>query len=98
MARYLIRVVLHGATAVHYSMLHDQMERAGAKRRVIGTDGVVYDLPDAEYVLESAYSTTKVRDAVIAIACGAKAKPDPSVLVAAYNDLTWQLRPVPGQS
>lgn len=98
MAAYLIRVVLHGATSSHYTTLHERMLEAGAKRSIVGTNGVLFDLPDGEYVLASSYTTEKVRDGVADIAAAVKGSPAPSVLVAAYSNIAWQLRPVPGQS
>lgn len=98
MASYLIRVVLHGASPAQYHALHAGMAQAGAKRQVIGSNGVSYDLPDGEYVLWNSAAIDTVRNAVEAIARAAKAAPDPSVLVAEYTQIAWTLRPVPGQS
>lgn len=97
MANYTIRIVLHGATAGDYQRLHDAMEHRGAKRFLIGTDQVAYDLPDGEYDLETGYDTEEVRDRVVAIA--ASVRSDPSVLVTRVSGpRMWRLCPVPGDS
>lgn len=98
MAAYIIRVVLHGATAAQYAALHKGMLNGGAKRTILGANGLAFDLPDGEYVLSSSLVATKIRDIVADIARAAKTSPDPSLIVAAYTDIAWQLRPVPGQS
>lgn len=98
MADYIVRIVLHGATASHYEMLHKNMVTAGARRTVTGSDGIVYDLPDGNYVMSNTRNASDVRDAVLQIAKSAKSPPDPSVLVASYDQLSWWLYPVPGQS
>lgn len=98
MASYMIRVVLHGATAAHYTRLHEAMRKGGAGRTVTGRNGVVFDLPDGEYVLASNVPTERVRDLVCDIAASVKATPSPSVVVVSYSDIAWQLVPFPGQS
>lgn len=98
MNAYIIRIVLHGAIAAQYTKLHDLMLQNGASRHIVGSDGMKYDLPDGEYVLVSSYTVAQLRDAIVQIATSVKAKPDPSVIVAAYSDIAWQLRPFPGQS
>ena len=98
MTDYIIRIVLHGATATHYADLHQQMAEAGASRSITGASGEVFDLPDGEYVVTSTLSAAELRNRVSGIASAAKAYPDPSVIVAAYSDIAWRLRLSPGQS
>lgn len=98
MTDYIIRIVLHGANATHYANLHRQMAEAGASRTIKGASGEVFDLPDGEYVVSSTLGAAELRNRVSGIASSAKAQPDPSVIVAAYSNIAWQLRVSPGQS
>lgn len=98
MPDYTIRVVLHGATAEHYDVLHSNMATVGARRTITRTDGLAFDLPDGEYILSDPLSVDSVRDRVLAIANLAKPQPEPSVLVSHTKQWAWQLRPTPGQS
>lgn len=98
MPDYTVRVVLHGATAKHYQLLHEMMGKAGARRTVRGSNGMLFDLPDGEYVLSNSLPVTKVMDAVADIAGSVKSLPQPSVLVTEAIGWAWQLRPVPGRS
>jgi len=95
---YTVRIVLHGATAKHYQLLHDLMGKAGARRTVGGSNGILFDLPDGEYVLANSLPVSKVMEAVADIAGSVKSLPRPSVLVTETIRWAWQLRPVPGQS
>jgi hypothetical protein len=98
MPDYTVRIVLHGATAKHYQLLHELMAKAGARRTVCGSQGMLFDLPDGEYVLSNSLSVGKVMEAVAGIAASIKPLPIPSVLVTETLSWAWQLRPVPGQS
>lgn len=97
MASFLIRVVLHrDATSKNYQDLHAAMERYGCERSIQGDDGILYDLPDGEYVLESDARYETVRDDVVKIATAVRM--DPSVLVTEALRYAWRLYPVPGDS
>ena len=51
---FLVRVFLHHAdSSLIYDLIHEQMEDSRFKRTINGDDGVVYDLPNAEYLYES---------------------------------------------
>lgn len=96
MAEYMIRIVLHGADGEEYDQLHEEMEAAGASRSIRADDGKLYDLPNAEYYLETERLGADVRDIVVEIA--AAIRPDPSVLVCKATAFFWRLQPVPGRS
>lgn len=96
MAEYMIRVVLHGAAGDDYAKLHEAMEASGAARQIRADDGEFYDLPDAEYYLETDRSGTDVRD--IAVSIASKVRLGPSVLVSKATAFFWRLAPVPGTS
>ena len=96
MAQYMIRVVLHGASGEDYEALHEAMGDSGASRSIQSDDGELYDLPDAEYYLESDRLGPDVRDIVVALA--SKVRPDPSVLVSRATGFFWRLKVVPGTS
>lgn len=98
MADYTVRIVLHDATATHYQRLHEAMEAAGAKRQIRGDSGILFDLPDGEYVMSNSLTAVRLRDAVVDIATAVKAEPSPSVLVTETLSWAWMLRPAPGQS
>lgn len=98
MASYLIRVVLHGAQAEHYELLHERMGWIGAERTITADDGQTYDLPDAEYRLDSLASVSEVRNNVCIVAEGVKAYPLPAVLVVEFQRCAWQLAVLPGRS
>lgn len=51
MADYTVRVELNGATEADYATLHERMEANGFSRTVRASDGVLYQLPTAEYVV-----------------------------------------------
>ena len=97
MASFLIRVVLHrDATSKNYQDLHEAMGRYGCARSIRGDDGVLYDLPDGEYVLDSDTHYETVRNDVVRLATIVRA--DPSVFVAQALRYAWRLYPVPGDS
>jgi hypothetical protein len=84
---YLIRVELHGANADDYGKLHNAMAQRGFSRTIRGDDGVVYDLPTAEYAI-SAYEGNEVRTQASAAAdTTGRAN---GVLVAQYTQACWK--------
>lgn len=97
MTRYTIHIVLHGANAKDYERLHELMDARGARRALLGEDGVWYDLPDGEYDLESDYAVEEVVQRTGALASAVK--PNPSILVTPVQGRRmWWLRPVPEDS
>lgn len=56
MARFTIRIELHGAEPNDYPALHKAMEHAGFLCTITSTEGIVYKLPKAEYSLIGPYT------------------------------------------
>lgn len=57
MARFTIRVELHGATETQYAKLHEAMANAGMQRYILAGDGSYYPMPTAEYDLPESIET-----------------------------------------
>jgi hypothetical protein len=53
MAKFLVRIELHGAMWEDYEALHVEMESRGFSREVTGGSGRSYQLPTAEYVIQT---------------------------------------------
>jgi hypothetical protein len=49
MPNFLVRVELHSAVYDDYVSLHAAMQKVGFSRTIIGSDGITYQLPTAEY-------------------------------------------------
>jgi hypothetical protein len=63
MARYTVRVELHNATTWQdYDTLHTAMGKEGFSRTIVGSDGVTYELPTAEYVITGTLTSQQVLD------------------------------------
>jgi hypothetical protein len=58
----MTRVELHGATYQDYANLHIYMAQEGFTNRIRGDDGVVYQLPPAEYELSANCTAFQARD------------------------------------
>lgn len=59
MALYVVRVELHRADASDYGRLHAAMASKGFSRQLL-IDGIKFDLPSAEYAVDSASSGAQV--------------------------------------
>ncbi|WP_241609242.1 DUF2622 domain-containing protein [Rosenbergiella australiborealis] len=53
MADFTVRVELHDATSQDYENLHQVMTSSGFQRSIISTEGIRYNLPEAEYDFSS---------------------------------------------
>lgn len=62
MTTFMTRVELHSATYADYEQLHAAMARIGFRRTVLGSDGKRYQLPTAEYCIDSTNDAAWVRD------------------------------------
>lgn len=62
MAHFITRVELHDASVSDYEKLHAEMEARGFSRNVKGEDGIIYQLPTAEYVYICSEKVEKVRN------------------------------------
>src|SRR5260370_42387225 len=61
MAKFLVRVELHGASWDDYETLHAEMGERGFSREVTGGNGRGYQLPTAEYVIHTVEGLEDVR-------------------------------------
>src|SRR5690242_15576085 len=52
-AKFTVRVELHGGESEDYDVLHEQMEIKGFSRTITNAQGVEYHLPTAEYVIST---------------------------------------------
>lgn len=99
MAAFIIRVVLHDASAEDYAALHDRMRKlVGARRQILSDSGAWFDLPDAEYFVRSKQTRQAVFAAAHRASLSVKPKPWPSVLVTEMKGATFRLRKPPAQS
>ena len=87
MAKYLVRVELHGASWDDYEALHAEMADRSFSREVTSDDGRRYQLPTAEYVIHTNSSLENVRTlaAEAAQTTGRKF----GVIVAEYSRSAW---------
>ncbi|WP_241597693.1 hypothetical protein [Rosenbergiella epipactidis] len=89
MAKYLVRVVLHNANWETYDKFHETMRLNGFVRQVVGGDGKIFNLPDAEYIAIKNEYIDNVRDKVIKFAAMYVQKYD--VLVSEVLGMSWYL-------
>ncbi len=61
MAKYLVRVELHGATWDEYERLHSEMANRGFSREVTSDNSGTYRLPTAEYVIQTSHDLEGLR-------------------------------------
>jgi hypothetical protein len=87
MAKFLVRVELHGASWDDYEALHAEMGYRDFSREVTGDNGRTYQLPTAEYVIHSAAGLEEVRTLAsdAAQTTGRKF----GVIVAEYSRSAW---------
>lgn len=88
MASYLVRVELHDATWDDYDTLHSEMAHRNFSRKIAGDNGRTYQLPTAEYVIQTAATLEAVR-ALAAQAANATGL-NFGVIVAEYSRSAWQ--------
>lgn len=89
MALFTVRIELRGADWDTYERLHKDMGLVGYYRRITGEDGIVYQLPDAEYVANKNLTVQQVHAEVLRIAT--QHNIDPHVLVSETLNWTWTL-------
>ena len=88
MTNFILRVELHAAVYDDYEILHAAMAQSGFKRTITSDDGSVYQLPTAEYSIDSS-------EEPLAILKAARAAADLTgrrngVLVVASKSSAWQ--------
>ena len=95
MTTYVIRVVLHGATAADYELLHERMAAGGALRTITSDSGIVYDLPDGNYAWDTESEAPYVRDEVKRVADIIR---DGASVLVSSGHIAWSLLTPPSQS
>jgi hypothetical protein len=86
-ATFITRVELHGATYQDYLQLHGFMAHEGFTATIKGDNGIVYQLPPAEYRLEANCSASDAREK--ASRAAQKTQKGFAVLVSEYATATW---------
>lgn len=60
MSKYTTRVQLIDADSDDYDTLYEEMEKEGFSKAITNGDGVKYDLPDAEYNIDSTLDSSTI--------------------------------------
>lgn len=89
MARFIVRVELHGADSNDYTKLHESMRIRGYNQSIQDTDLSWFYLPTAEYTINVNSSAANVRNDVMGIV--QSVKPNFSLLVTEVADIAWYL-------
>ena len=87
MAKFTIRVELHGANSEDYENLHSQMEKQGFSRTITADNGTEYYLPTAEYNIEVLLTQQEVLD--LAKIAANRTKKSFAALVTESNGRVW---------
>jgi len=87
MAKFLVRVELHGASWADYETLHAQMEYRGFSREITGGNGRIYQLPTAEYVIHTDSELEAVRS--LAVNAAQTTGREFGVIAAEYSRSAW---------
>lgn len=90
MTAFTTRIELHdNATWDEYARLHAEMAKRGFTRTIIGSDGVEYELPGAEYDLEANVTSMDVIEAAKAAASAAAPTNRRAILVSEAVNRVW---------
>jgi len=89
MASFTVRVELKNSDWDTYNKLHEKMRLSGYSRQIRADTGVIYQLPDAEYVAEKTLTVVQVHGEVKAIASSLNS--DPHVFVTEAVRWYWNL-------
>lgn len=87
MARFTVRVELHGATWDDYAALYEQLAAYGITDVIASNEGIAYRMPPAEYNYEGLATRDQVLDA--AKACAASVVRSYAVLVTEATARLW---------
>lgn len=87
MFNFMVRVELHGATSADYTNLHAAMLNAGFSRLILGADGRYYQLPTAEYIINSSFTVEQVRHMAFTTASTVSA--NPAVIAVRFDQSAW---------
>lgn len=90
MASFTTRVVLHNASYEDYEKLHEQMEARKFTRKIKGSNGTTYMLPDAEYrSISSTLDATGVRQLAVDAATTTKKNHAVFVTMSTTDSCAW---------
>ncbi|MGX8041285.1 type V toxin-antitoxin system endoribonuclease antitoxin GhoS [Proteus mirabilis] len=87
MAMFIVRVELPDANYSDYQALYDLMESYGFSKQITGDNGVVYNLPDAEYYCNGDYDIEAVSSTAFQVAQSVRA--NAKVLVTEAERIRW---------
>lgn len=88
MAKFITRVELYDAKKEDYEILTEVMERTGFSTKITGSNGIVYQLPVAEYWIEGKLLLTNV---LIIVQNAAKSvKKEYGVIASEIVGATWE--------
>lgn len=87
MAKFLVRIELHGATWDDYEGLHAEMAVRGFSRKITSDDGQSYQLSTAEYVIHSNAGLEGVR--ALAAQAAQTTRRKFGVIAAEYSRSAW---------
>ncbi|MBS9541469.1 DUF2622 domain-containing protein [Morganella morganii subsp. sibonii] len=74
MPRYTVRIELPNAGYDEYNLLYQRMENSGFGKTIESTNGVIYSLPDAEYIYEGDQDLTAVTTLAVNVATSIRTK------------------------
>lgn len=92
MSVFIVRVELHGALEGDYQVLHALMEKLGFSRSIVDSFGSRFQLPTAEYAINSTLTTEAIRDLVIKTA--QSTGKSYWILVVQASDTGWFLKKI----
>ena len=88
MAKFITRVELYDAKKEDYDILNKVMERTGFLTKITSSNGIVYQLPAAEYLIEGKLLLTNV---LIIVQNAAKTvKKEYGVIASEITGATWE--------
>ena len=88
MAKFITRVELYDAKKEDYEMLNEVMERAGFSTKITSSNGIVYQLPAAEYLIEGKLLLTNVL--IIVRNAAKEVKKEYGVIASEITVATWE--------
>ena len=87
MASFMTRVELHSATYQDYANLHTYMAQEGFTNTIRSNEGVLYQLPPAEYELIANCTAMQARDKAVKAATRTSKKF--AVVAVEYGSAAW---------
>lgn len=88
MSSFITRIELHSASYSDYENLHREMGKQGFSRTIKSDDGITWQLPTAEYEINSNQKCSDIRQKA-AIAATATGKSF-AVLVTEAREICWR--------